>query len=136
MEEIKSKIFDLLEKVSDKEAREILADVVAEFDLHVASNLIRENFEPFFMTKGSLGEHYYSEGNEESGHLPLNALLDEVEKIINCDKEENDIKFTSCFVRKYTVDELEEEEKINDGIEWYKRDEEQPTKGKLIGFDS
>lgn len=135
MKDLSKKILDLLEELEDKEALEVLAEVVTEYDLDVAANLIRENHEPS-LTKGCFEEYLYGEGNEDAGHLPLAAILKEVEEVINCDTTERDITFTPCLVRHYTQEELQEEGKENDGIEWYKHDEEKKTGDILIGFDA
>jgi hypothetical protein len=136
MDELANKILNLLVDTDNKTALNALSQVVREFDLHVASNLIENDLEPSFMTKGSLEECFYSEGNEESGHVNLTAILKVFEQVINCDDTENDIRFEENLVRRYSQEELEEEGKNGDGITWYKRDETQTIKGILIGFET
>lgn len=136
MHEKASKILDILEGVPTSQAQEILADVVQEFDLTVASNIIRAGHEPKYMTKSFLADDLYSEGNDSAGHVPVLALLKEVQSIVNLDTDESEsIEFTKSFVRRYSQHELELEDKVGDGIEWYKEDKKQPVKGVLVGFN-
>ncbi|WP_099301891.1 hypothetical protein [Bacillus sp. Marseille-P3800] len=134
MNELSDKIFALLEDVKNEDARVALAEVVSEFGLEVAANLIENDLNPFFFQKSHFEEFHYSEGNEDAGHFPLADLLDEVKKIINCDADGAGISIDDSFVRLYTSKELEEEGKENDGIVWWKHDDEKTTEGLLLGF--
>lgn len=135
-DKLKDKIMNLLEEVNDDDARNILAEVVSDFDLHVASNLIRENHDPTTLKKSSLENYRYSEGDESSGHISLSKLLTEVETIINCDKTEDfTVSLTRYEVRRYTREELIEENRLNDGVSWFLKDEKKRLDDKLIGFD-
>lgn len=136
MDELANKILDLLNDTDNKKALNALSQVVREFDLHVAANLIENDLEPSFLTKGSFEELWYSEGNEQDGHIRLNTILKVWEQVLNCDKEESDMRFEKHLVRKYTQEELEEDGKTGDGIEWYKRDENKTTEGIFVGFET
>lgn len=133
--ELTRQILEILDTVSDEDGLEILSEVVAEYDLNVAATLIKDRVDPLIFTKVGLEEKFYSEGNEDAGHIPLKEILEGVAEIINTDESDNR-KFVveDGFVRSYTQEELVEEGKENDKVSWYKVDKEDKVDDKLIGF--
>ena len=121
------KINDLLTETDNKLGRmqslEMLSSIVRDYDLSVASNLIKMDCESD-LTKSLLEGYMYSEGNKEAGFIPLLHLLASIAEIINCDNNNyynDNIKF-QYFVRPETEDEMEEEGH-SDFVEWYTADE-------------
>lgn len=130
------KIFELLETHSDEEARAALSEVVREFDLDVAANLIAQNVEPHGLKKWSLEDDFYSEGNEQAGHFPLQRILEVFQEVINSDTSETKkIVLEKHPVRRYTEDELTEEGKDAD-IVWHKLDQSIDLEKLNIGFEA
>lgn len=129
-------IFTLLENTSDEQARSALSEVVREFDLHVAANLIAQNVNPIALTKSSLEEDFYSEGNDQAGHLPLKRILDVFQEVINTDKsEKGTVQLEEHPVRRYTEAEMKEEE-LDEDIVWHKLDKTVDLNQLNIGFET
>ena len=121
MSEILNKLNDILDKLNRKDALKILGEILSDYDLTTASNLVKADCEPY-LTKMCLEDNFYSEGNEEAGFIFLKDILKSVEEVLNCDDYiSNSVTFTH-FVRQETPEESEEKEHHN-GIEWYIKDE-------------
>lgn len=115
-----------------KSVLDMLAYLVKEQELNTASNLIKKDCEPF-IDKGCLAEHRYDEGNEDAGYIDLSSILNYAEEILNCDDEYGDVKF-EYFVRPENQDEAEEN-KHNDSVTWFVKDESVKIKDLQVQYE-
>ncbi|NJP37909.1 hypothetical protein [Alkalicoccus luteus] len=133
MDKLEDQILELIKEIDSKEALEAISKVVREFGLDVAANLIENCHEPSLLKFNDYEEKWYSEGNEEQGHVRLDEILEEFEMILKLDKSEPLIFFDKNLVRYMTDEEIDEQGR-DKTIVWFCRDEEKITEDIFIGF--
>jgi len=121
IEDIKEQINSALDLLNRKTALKILGEILSEYDLTTASNLVKADCEPF-LHKQMFDDCFYSEGNEESGFIKLTNILSMVEEVVNCDDYTGDKIEFEYFIRPETDEEIEENGHPT-GVEWWTRDE-------------
>lgn len=136
LSETMDKIQDLLQRVDDelgdKESRLILSNILQDYDLETAANLVKAGCDPCIV-KRCYEDKHFDEGNEEAGFVSLSEILSDMEEILNCDDSLSDIHFTK-FLRLET-DEEKEEEGHSPDVEWFTEDESRSIKDTYIGFE-
>lgn len=135
-DEMQEKVYDTLSFVYDTFGREeslkIIANILNDYDLVTASNLVKADCEPC-ITKNYYQDKHFDEGNEEAGFTGLKELLTDIETILNCDDSSSDIKFTE-FIRLET--DVEKEESGHSlSVEWFISDVSHSIKDTYIGFE-
>jgi|GEM_PF-2375358 len=130
---MKDKIIELLHGLENEDALAIISEVLAEeFDLQFASKIVLNGYEPC-ITKDSLNECLYSEGNEEKGCIELSPILKLAEEILNLDDEYGDVEF-EYFVRFENEEEAKEAEHDNDCM-WLVKNNDVEIKDLKLQFD-
>ena len=120
-DDLKEQINSGLDTFNRKTALKMIGEILRDYDLITASNLVKADCEPY-LHKQMFEDLHYSEGNEESGFVKLKEILDAVEEIVNLDNYiSEDIHF-EYFVRPETEEEAEENGHTDD-IEWFTKDE-------------
>jgi hypothetical protein len=90
------------EKVNGQDsALQVLSEILKDYDLSTAANLVKSNCEPD-VCKWAFEDGHYDEGNEEAGFIDLKSILSDYEKILNCDDSMPDIHFRK-FIRLETM---------------------------------
>lgn len=120
------------EHLGDAESLSILSKILKDYDLDTAANLVRENCEPS-ICKWAFEDKHYDEGNEEAGFIELSTILNDYEKILNCDDSGSDIHFKK-FIR-YETDEEKEEEGHSSDITWFTEDERRSIEDTYLEFE-
>lgn len=135
-DEAVGKIWNILDEYEKENGQDsglqLLSDILRDYDLDTAANLVKANCEPF-LTKNCYEDKHFNEGNEEAGFVSLRELLTDIETILNCDDYSSDIHFSN-FIRLETDEEKEEEGHDLD-IEWFTTDERLDVKEAIIQFE-
>lgn len=130
---MKDKIIELLHGLENEDALAIISEILKEeFDLEFASKIVLNGYEPC-ITKESLNEYLYSEGNEEKGCIELSPILKLAEEILNLDDEYGDVEF-EYFVRFENEEEAKEAEHDNDCM-WLTKNNDVEIKDLKLQFN-
>ena len=121
IEDLKEQINSALDLLNRKTALKLLGEILREYDLITASNLVKADCEPY-LHKQMLEDCFYSEGREEAGFIKLTSILNMVEEVVNCDDYMSEKIEFEYFVRPET-DEESEYKGHSDGVEWWTKDE-------------
>jgi len=121
IEDVKEQIYSALDSLNRKTALKILGEILSEYDLTTASNLVIKDCEPC-LNKLMFEDCHYDEGNEETGFIKLTNILNIVEEVVNCDDYTSEKIDFEYFVRPETDEEVEENGHPT-GIEWWTKDE-------------
>lgn len=120
MKEVKEEIEELLDGLNREEALKVIGNIIDDYGLKTASNLVMSDCEPY-LSKIMFDGNFYGEGKEDAGFLKLRTILDKVEEIVNCDDyTSNSFEFT-CLVKPETPEKLEEN-KRSSSVEWWTKD--------------
>lgn len=126
-------IIDEYEKVNGQDSGlQILSEILKDYDLCTSANLVKANCEPD-VCKWAFEDRHFDEGNDEAGFIDLKSILNDYEKILNCDDSMSDIHFTH-FIRLETDEEKEEEGHSLD-VEWYTVDERFDIDKAIVQFE-
>jgi len=127
-------IVEILNTLDRKESLQLLSDILdKEFDLKTASNIIKEDCEPY-LRKLMFEDNFYDEGNEDNGFIELKTILKAVEEIVNCDDYlSGNINFAH-FVRPETEEESKENGHGN-SVDWWCKDDTLDINKLYIGFE-
>ena len=135
-EEALNNLWDVLRKYEIENGGdsglELLSEILKDYDLDTAANLVKANCEPF-ITKSYYEDKHFDEGNEELGWIKLRSLLNDIETVLNCDDYSSDINFTN-FIRLET-DEEKEEEGHSLSVEWFTADERLDIDKAIVQFN-
>ena len=112
--EIYNEVSDLLSKKEGDAALSILADILMDYDLNTASNMVRQDCDPR-ITKNCLD--FFDEGDENAGFINLSAIISDYQEILNCDDSINDVVINKVL-RLETEEEMAENGHTND-VNWY-----------------
>jgi len=121
-------VSDILSKLLDEYSLSILADILKDYDLNTASNMVRNDCDPN-ITKNCL--EYFDDGNVESGFINLSSIISDYEEILNCDDSGNDIKIGGAL-RLETKEEMEEN---GHNIDWFTEDDTIDVKKIILEFE-
>lgn len=129
-----NEISDILSKLDDDfnydYSLSILADILKDYDLSTASNMVRHNCDPN-IAKNCLD--YFDEGNEDSGFINLSSIISDYEEILNCDDSNGDVKIRHAI--RLETDEEKEENGHNNDVEWFTKDESINIKKIILEFE-
>jgi len=132
IEDIKEQINSALDLLNRKTALKMLGEILREYDLITASNLVKTDCEPY-LHKLMFEDCFYSEGREDTGFIKLTNILNIVEEVVNLDDYMSEkIKF-EYFVRPETDEEIEENGHST-GVEWWTKDEDVSLNDLYIQF--
>jgi hypothetical protein len=126
-------VIDIYEKENGQDSGlKLLSEILKDYDLDTAANLVKANCEPF-ITKNCYEDKHFDEGNEEAGFVSLKELLTDIETVLNCDDYSSDIRFTN-FIRLET-DEEKEEEGHSLNVEWFTVDDRLNIDDAMLQFE-
>lgn len=110
----------------------VLSGILKDYDLDTAANLVKAKCEPD-VCKWAFEDRHFDEGNDEAGYIDLKSILNDYEKILNCDDSMSDIHFTQ-FIRLETDEEKEEEGHSLD-VEWFTVDDRLDINKAVVQFE-
>lgn len=127
-------ILKILDTVQGDEINEILAEVVKEYDLDVASNIIKSGWDN--ISKSWFGDMIFDEGREGAGCVRLRQLLNILEEIINTEGDDychGDIKLGNPL--RVATDDEHEENGWSKNVEWMVEDKTMDIDKIILQFE-